>query len=417
MTSIPDRSIRQRTLLLVLLFVMTVSLGLSGCSLLLPGRFSQTTLPESVRAEKAFIPDVALLQALSAELDTVPEQITRGQIASLGPQLFLQGREISDLTGLEDALGVTRLHLHGNDLTDLSPLSALTQLRLINLDDNQVSDLKPLSGLVHLEYLLLDNNQVEDLAPLASLSQLQTLTLDTNRVTDLLPVSSLSALSELQLSDNQITDIGPLAGLTRLVNLSLDGNEIDDLVALSGMKELAWLILSDNQIQDVAVLVDKTDLWYLTLSHNQIAAIEPLSGLLRLETLDLGYNQIQDLRPLQPLKKLDTLVLSGNPLDLGQPGQQSILQNFRNKGTSVYVDGEGRMSLWKLGKYQISGSEEEVPPMKLVRMSGGPGTSSGHTHPCLTIFPRRMTVLNRQPWAVATALTCLGIAPRSSLIS
>ena len=91
---------------------------------------------------------------------------------------------ILDLTGLEHATGLTRLHLgqelggwsweNSNDISDLSPLSGLTSLTWLNLSGNPVSDLTPLSRLTGLSSLNLQGCPIfdESLSPLASLTGL-----------------------------------------------------------------------------------------------------------------------------------------------------------------------------------------------------------------------------------------------------
>ena len=51
---------------------------------------------------------------------------------------------IRDLTGIEGAANLRRLHLDGQDVVDLTPLSALTNLEDVRLNYNRVVDIGPL---------------------------------------------------------------------------------------------------------------------------------------------------------------------------------------------------------------------------------------------------------------------------------
>ena len=51
---------------------------------------------------------------------------------------------IRDLTGIEVAANLRRLHLDGQDIVDLAPLAALTNLEDVRLNYNRVEDIGPL---------------------------------------------------------------------------------------------------------------------------------------------------------------------------------------------------------------------------------------------------------------------------------
>ncbi len=137
------------------------------------------------------------------------------------------GRQITDLSGLEIFQGLDALELYGNAVTDLTPLAGLTYLRDVNLGGNQITDLSPLAGLKHLERLDLGGNRVTDLTPLAG-KNLISLVLWENQITDITPLLDMNNLETLDLCNNRIADISALAGKTKLSYLALGGNEITD---------------------------------------------------------------------------------------------------------------------------------------------------------------------------------------------
>ena len=73
---------------------------------------------------------------------------------------------IVDLTGLEEATGLTNLDLGDNAIVSLGPLSSLTSLTTLDLADNAIVNLTSLQNLSNLTTLDLDDNQIADVEPL-----------------------------------------------------------------------------------------------------------------------------------------------------------------------------------------------------------------------------------------------------------
>jgi len=106
------------------------------------------------------IPDVNLESALRAALNKPIGVLTDVDLASL-TSLNANGRNISNLTGLEYCTNLTMLVLYDNQITDISPLQHLTSLRTLDLDNNQISYLRPLeqnSGLDAGDYVSVKGN-------------------------------------------------------------------------------------------------------------------------------------------------------------------------------------------------------------------------------------------------------------------
>ena len=167
-----------------------------------PGAWAQDDSPAEVT-----VPDAALRAVLEDSLGLAAgAKITESALARL-TELEALDAGILDLTGLEHATGLTRLHLgpavgeyfwdNSNDISDLSPLSGLTSLTWLNLAGNPVSDLTPLSRLTGLSYLNLQGCPIFDasLSPLASLTGLTDLWLGFTGVMDAASLSGLSGLT------------------------------------------------------------------------------------------------------------------------------------------------------------------------------------------------------------------------------
>lgn len=310
--------------------------------------------------------DPALQRAVEATLGKAPgTPITAAEVARI-TELRAAFAGIQDLTGLELATGLERLHLRGNRIRDLAPLSELENLWHLVLESNEITDLTPLAKLPRLYDLRLSDNPVEDIGPLAGLPRLRALFLNRTDVRyadvialpyfreltslglarlDIRDVSPLAQLSlfSLNLSDNFVTDIGPLASRTGLVWLHLGGNHISDTSALSAMTQLSmlnlhsnavadigplaklvkvdWMDLGRNAFSDISALSEMTELRTLNLRENSIADIEPLAKLVKLEWLDLRRNNIADISGLSAMTELSTLNLDNNAVTEIEPLQ------------------------------------------------------------------------------------------------
>ena len=111
--------------------------------------------PEDI-AQTVDIPDPNLHAAIAAARGKMPnDPITVADMAIL-TELVARNANISDLTGLELATNLMRLHLNGE----------YTEAEERYTNSNSVSNLSPLAGLTHLTKLELHNNSISDLSPL-----------------------------------------------------------------------------------------------------------------------------------------------------------------------------------------------------------------------------------------------------------
>ena len=167
-------------------------------------------------AEMVSIPDMNLRAVVEDSLGKASgETITRAEMASL-TVLRASNKNISDLTGLEFATGLTVLELSGiptptldlsSSILDLSPLSNLTSLTELELVFNSIVDISPLSGLTNLSLLRLEENSISDVSALSGLTNLTSLILYRNRISDLSPLvanTGLSAGDQVDVRNNPL---------------------------------------------------------------------------------------------------------------------------------------------------------------------------------------------------------------------
>ncbi|MDE0014649.1 MAG: leucine-rich repeat domain-containing protein [Candidatus Poribacteria bacterium] len=187
-------------------------------------------------------PDPNLRVAVQGALDLASgDAITLGMLQTL-TQLDAWDREITDLTGLEQATQLKVANLHNNAISDISPLAGLTHLTELSLSLNEISDISPLVGLTQLTELVLYENQISDISPLAGLTQLIGLGLRDNQITDISPLAELTRLTVLDLYGNNITNISPIVALVNLEFLFLQE-------AITDKKQLQSLLEKNPNLQ------------------------------------------------------------------------------------------------------------------------------------------------------------------------
>ena len=237
-------------------------------------------------------------------------------------------KQIDDLTGLEQATGLTRLDFGDNAIVNLGPLSGLTNLTSLDLADNQIVNISPLRNLTSLESLDLDDNQIQDVFALSNLTNLRTLDLGDNDVMDVSPLRDLTSLTYVYLRGNEnLTNLEWLGALenlrsdirlpdvVRILDTNLDtavrtalrtaGNTVSNDLPMSEdlLESLETLTASNRNIADLTGCEHMTALTSLDLRNNQITDVTPLSKLYALETLKLAGNTILDTSSLVPLTR------------------------------------------------------------------------------------------------------------------
>jgi len=260
-----------------------------------------------------YFADPNLEEAVREAIDKPEGDVYTSDLETL-EALNASGRDIVDLTGIQNCVNLTHLVLSYNKIEDISPLVSLQNLSFLNLNENAVLDIAPLAGLFNLTRLYLSNNSISDetLPYLEGLTNLTTLVLDYNNIADVTPLSGLENLTCLVLNDNYIENIWPLRNLTKLTVLYLHNNNIADLLPLEDLTYLRVLYLYDNSIYDVRPLSGLVNLTSLILDYNMIESVEPLAGLTNLCTLYLNNNNISDISALSGLENLTTLILNTN---------------------------------------------------------------------------------------------------------
>lgn len=187
------------------------------------------------------------------------DKITEAEALQI-KELKLQGKNITDISGVECFAGLTKLDLYDNAITDISPLKNLVGLISLGLSANDISDISPLSGLINLQTLALHTNSIIDIQALGGMINLNELFLFNNKVTNISALKDLIKLSRLELGGNNVSDISPLAGMGMMNQLGLNDNKISNLAALAKLTGLTELDLTNNLIPDIMALINNSGL-------------------------------------------------------------------------------------------------------------------------------------------------------------
>ncbi|WP_343102036.1 cell wall-binding repeat-containing protein [Romboutsia sp. MSSM.1001216sp_RTP31141st1_G3_RTP31141_220114] len=328
------------------------------------------------------IPDPNLKKALNENLHRDPNtDITYSDLSSL-QYINLQGKEISNIEGLQYCTNAIQIWLQDNNISDISPLGEMNGndrahgLEMLYLNNNQIEDIAPLGKLEapKLSELGLANNKINNLEPLktAPIQKLNTLALTGNKITDISPLTEISSptIETLYLDGNEISNIWPLGEL-RLDNLkkiSLANNKITDIRCLERLDNsplLETIDLSNNKIADISVLekIKSPNLEGIWLNNNQIEDISKLGNITapKLRTIYLNNNKIQDI---SPLKKLESAVLTTLELKnqkIVDPVQKSKGIYFSLPNPIKDMDGNPIVPTLKNGGMYVNDNPEKYP--------------------------------------------------------
>ena len=182
--------------------------------------------------------------------------------------LDIEGKNLTDISGIEYFTNLTSLDCGNNQLTAL-PVEKLTKLTELFCFGNQLTAL-PVENLTQLTTLSCSNNQLTAL-PVENLTQLTSLRCSNNQLTAL-PVENLTNLTSLSCSNNQLTAL-PVENLTNLTSLSCRNNQLTELL-VDGLTNLNTLACRGNHLTELDI-TSVTSLNNLYCGNQTDAAGEP----------------------------------------------------------------------------------------------------------------------------------------------
>lgn len=309
------------------------------------------TYPEAI---STIFPDAGLAQTIATKLGKqVGDTVTKADLETL-VTISASGKNISDLTGLEELTKLVDLELSHNAITDISTVNwgAFPDLKTLLVNNNQLTDINAVnwSPLTKLDVLSVAGNQLTDISGVdwSALNALTHLNLESNKIADISGVNwtGLGALKVLKLNINELTNINAdWTPLTSLTTLNFVNNKLVDISGVNwdGLTSLQELSFTFNQIANLDQVdwSKLTSLDLLNLSFNKITELETadFSGLSTVRTLHLFNNAIESIdTDWSALTALQVLTLTSNSI-------KEINTNF---------NGLGALTQLSLDKNQIS---------------------------------------------------------------
>lgn len=251
----------------------------------------ELTIPSGTYENLKAISSLSALRTLRIEGVTLDSETVKiiGNLPKL-QVLALPHCNLSTISDLSAAIGLTELDLSNNTIGDLAPLAQMQELKTLNLSHNAVSKLSSIPTLGKLEKLELSYNSLTSVAELSQIVTLKNLQLGNNALTDLAGLEKLTALTVLSAEKNKITDISHLSACTELTELNISGNAVTDLSAIGSMGKLSKLDFSNNQVESLPKFASQDTLTSINGSSNQLSSLDALKGQTSLNYVIMDHN-------------------------------------------------------------------------------------------------------------------------------
>ena len=218
-------------------------------------------------------------------------------------EIYLNGKNISSLKGVEYFTELKSLYCSSNKLTDLDITKNL-YLKELYCHENQLTALN-VSNNTALTRLYCSKNQLTDLDVSKNIA-LEGINCDGNQLTAL-NVSNNTALQRLSCNENQLTDLDVTKNLA-LKSLGCSKNQLTDLDVSKNIA-LEELYCSKNQLTTLDVSKN-TELKTLRCNGNQLTSLD-LKGNTNITTFN-GDDQKYDIEVDGSALTFDLTSLAGN---------------------------------------------------------------------------------------------------------
>ncbi|MBC6298094.1 hypothetical protein HCJ45_13345 [Listeria sp. FSL L7-1517] len=242
------------------------------------------------------IPDQNLNEGLKITLSKgTAEILTERDLAQLGavaidytnPAAAVVPGRVSDLTGLEYAVNMYKIHFSNSDVKKITPITDLPNLKTIIAVSTLLENLEGIQNLPALEELQLGGDYIQDFSPLLGAEKLTYFSYNSYRWIS----SDYSAIS----------DISILAQMQNLERLDLTWNEVEDLSPLNGNNSIQNLNLTHNKVQSLSPLTNMDKLTILYLDQNALSSLNEIKSLEGMKIVYADSNHIVDVSELKPL--------------------------------------------------------------------------------------------------------------------
>ena len=302
-----------------------------------------------IAIDETNFPDANFRQYVSDELDD-DNNGSLSESERMESFIFVNGKNIADLTGIEYFTELVTLYCSNNQLTALD-VSSNTKLSNFQCDNNQLTSLDvskctaltsficrynrltalDLSKCTALSYISCEKNQLTSLT-LGANTVLTGLQCADNRLTEL-DLSGITGLEECNCSYNQLQQLD-VSSNTALKVLDCSGNLLEKL-DLSSNTAIEKLYCSYNRLAELNIR-NCTEITELNSNNNKLNTID-FSNNTKLGSVELNDNQLQQL-DVSRNTALKCLRCFGNQLkvlDLSNNSELEILDCRENQLSSL----------------------------------------------------------------------------------
>ena len=134
---------------------------------------------------------------------------------------------------------------------------------------------------------------------------------------------------------------------------------IKDLTGIEQLTSLTSLVLSNNSFSDISPLTSLTNLQDLRISWGgKITSLNGIQNLNNLTHLEVSGQKLSSISELVSLNNLNYIFLDENYINLGDPTIQSQIKTLRDRGVSVFIDGQIPISIQVLSTQKSIRSTE-----------------------------------------------------------
>lgn len=188
---------------------------------------------ETIRLDIVNIVDNNLKKELNAILgkDIDNDLILKSDLESL-TTLNISNKDISDLSGLENAINLTTLNISNNKIADISVVEKMTKLESIVAKNNEIENINSILNIESLVSVDFESNNINNIEAIENLPNLASINFKKNNITnekDVNIISNKDSLKSINISlniPNLVLNIGEGNSFNNVVDLYLDYSTI-----------------------------------------------------------------------------------------------------------------------------------------------------------------------------------------------
>ena len=228
--------------------------------------------------------------------------------------------------------GITNLTLNGKNISNLEGIQYCKNLKNLSIIKCNLKDISLLSYLTNLETLKLDENKIENIFPLSNLKNLKTLTLSSNYISDVSPLSNLTNLKELNLSDNCILDLRPLSNIKDKLGKNVEFEYQTIYLDPIKLKDDKKVVMEIPKVYDVdGTLLEKPSKYSDAGDHEIVESTVVWSNVIEGSTLEIVFENKDKTFDVSICQEVIRPVT-----DIKGHWAEEAINNFINKG---YIHG------------------------------------------------------------------------------